>query len=108
VRASTSSTKPDSLRVSVWIVTWTSSPSAEVVADCTRLRRSVELPRAEGRGVPETREHEYAAAAEAAPEAIQPQYLLGLVAADEGRWQAAPATTCAAPSSSTRGWGWPG
>jgi tetratricopeptide (TPR) repeat protein len=124
-------------------------PAAEqMVADCTRLRRSVGLPRGEGRGVPEAREHEYvaavqeaqrealrkrtdeapgrarriekafpgspgaplvrciaraedrprarararaecAAAAEAAPEAIQPQYLLGLVAADEGRWQAA-------------------
>jgi tetratricopeptide (TPR) repeat protein len=123
-------------------------PAAEqVVADCTRLRRSVGLPRGEGR-VPEAREHEYVAAvqeaqreilrrrteealerarriekafpgsagsplvrciaraedrprarararadclaaAEAAPEAIQPQYLLGLAAADEGRWQVA-------------------
>ncbi len=122
-------------------------PVAEqVVADCTRLRRSVGLPRGEGRGVPEAREHEYVAAvqeaqlaafrkrtdqalerarliekafpgspgaplvrctaraedrprararadctaaAEAAPEAVLPQYLLGLAAADEGRWQAA-------------------
>ncbi len=124
-------------------------PGAEqVVADCTHLRRSVGLPRGEGRGVPEAREHEYvaavqeaqreasgkrtdralerarliekafpgsagaplirciarsedrprarararadcAAAAEAAPEAIQPQYLLALAAADEGRWQVA-------------------
>ncbi len=123
-------------------------PSAEqVVAGCTRLRRSVGLPRG-GMAVPETREHEYvaalqeaqgkvlrrrtedalerarrieeaflgspggalvrclagaegklrarararpdcAAAARAAPEAPVPQYVLGLAAADEQRWEAA-------------------
>lgn len=118
----------------------------QVLADCTRLRRAVGLPRDDR--VPEAREHEYvaamreaegsvlrkrtaealelarrleqafpgspggalvrcaaragdkpgsrakaapdcAAAARAAPEAPMPQYVLGLIAADEGRWEAA-------------------
>jgi tetratricopeptide (TPR) repeat protein len=48
------------------------------------IARAEDRPRARARA-----RADCAAAAEAAPEAVLPQYLLGLAAADEGRWQVA-------------------